>query len=376
MLRPRWQTWSSTCRLAASGSKCRSSGATAAPGRQILACSGSVVSRSRSRLTTRRRRASPYVLKAEDDGYAIFEGTPAAGYRLAPAAPTLLRPHHRRRHPVLEDRPAAPRLVRQHSRSDLLLLGQRRPMQVLRDRRLLGLGSDHRQEEPGAAGRGGRGSQGARRRRRRDADNRELQRGRPGRPIRRPMRTCGQGRDRPAGRGSVRAADGSSRSSTRWPTWASTRSASTSSRSTQPSSPTSHRPRLGPESSAYFRAWERAVDRFGEGQVSTYVILGMGEDPELTVQGCRRAIDMGVFPFVVPIRPVAGSLMEDVKPPDRAYTERIYRRVGAYMAERGMDTNAAEGRLCALPGLLRTAGCPAAPADRPAPGADLPCRLS
>ena len=90
----------------------------------------------------------------------------------------------------------------------------------------------------------------------------------------------------------------------------------------------------------YFRAWERAVDRFGEGQVSTYVILGMGEDPELTVQGCRRAIDMGVFPFVVPLRPVSGSLMEDVLPPDRAYTERIYRRVGAYMAERGMDTNA------------------------------------
>jgi radical SAM protein (TIGR04043 family) len=89
----------------------------------------------------------------------------------------------------------------------------------------------------------------------------------------------------------------------------------------------------------YFRAWERAVGRFGEGQVSTYVILGMGEDPELTVEGCRRAIDIGVFPFVVPIRPVAGSLMEDVKPPDRAYTERIYRRVAGYMTARGMDSS-------------------------------------
>ena len=29
----------------------------------------------------------------------------------------------------------------------------------------------------------------------------------------------------------------------------------------------------------YFRAWERAVEVFGAGQVSTYVILGMGEDP-------------------------------------------------------------------------------------------------
>lgn len=89
----------------------------------------------------------------------------------------------------------------------------------------------------------------------------------------------------------------------------------------------------------YFEAWERAVALFGEGQVSTYVILGMGEDPELTVQGCRRAIDIGVFPFVVPIRPVAGSLMADVVPPAREYTERIYRRVAAYMAERGMDAS-------------------------------------
>ena len=89
----------------------------------------------------------------------------------------------------------------------------------------------------------------------------------------------------------------------------------------------------------YFRAWERAVALLGEGQVSTYVILGMGEDPELTVQGCRRAIDMGVFPFVVPIRPVAGSLMEDVVPPGREYTERIYRKVAAYLDERGMDTS-------------------------------------
>jgi radical SAM protein (TIGR04043 family) len=89
----------------------------------------------------------------------------------------------------------------------------------------------------------------------------------------------------------------------------------------------------------YFLAWERAVSRFGAGQVSTYVIVGMGEDPELTVQGCRRAVDIGVFPFVVPIRPVAGSLMEDVAPPDRQYTERIYRQVARYMSERGMDSS-------------------------------------
>jgi radical SAM protein (TIGR04043 family) len=89
----------------------------------------------------------------------------------------------------------------------------------------------------------------------------------------------------------------------------------------------------------YFEAWERAVAVFGAGQVSTYVILGMGEDPEVTLEGCRRAVDIGVFPFVVPIRPVAGSLMEDVLPPDPAYTERIYRTVASYMSLRGMDSS-------------------------------------
>lgn len=89
----------------------------------------------------------------------------------------------------------------------------------------------------------------------------------------------------------------------------------------------------------YFETWGRAVEVFGEGQVSTYVILGMGEDPDLTVEGCRRAIDMGVYPFVVPLRPVAGSLMEDVLPPDRAYTDRIYRRVLSYMTARGMNSS-------------------------------------
>jgi radical SAM protein (TIGR04043 family) len=94
----------------------------------------------------------------------------------------------------------------------------------------------------------------------------------------------------------------------------------------------------------YFRTWARAVEVFGRGKVSTYVILGMGEDPELTVRGCCRAIDIGVYPFVVPLRPVAGSLMADAAPPDAAYTERIYRRVVPYLITRGMDaSNAGAG---------------------------------
>ncbi|AEA27243.1 Radical SAM domain protein [Pseudonocardia dioxanivorans CB1190] len=91
----------------------------------------------------------------------------------------------------------------------------------------------------------------------------------------------------------------------------------------------------------YFRTWEYAVDLFGEGRVSTYVILGLGEDPELTVEMCRRAVDIGVYPFVVPLRPVAGSLLEDLPAPSREYTEPIYRKVAGFLEEKGLGADTA-----------------------------------
>jgi radical SAM protein (TIGR04043 family) len=106
----------------------------------------------------------------------------------------------------------------------------------------------------------------------------------------------------------------------------------------------------------YFRAWERAVAAFGEGKVSTYVILGMGEDPGLTVEGCRRAIDMGVYPFVVPLRPTVGSLMEDLVAPSPEYTESVYRRIVPYLAARGLGAHTAAGcarcQACSAIGLM------------------------
>ena len=87
----------------------------------------------------------------------------------------------------------------------------------------------------------------------------------------------------------------------------------------------------------YFRCWERAVEVFGRGAVTTYVILGMGERPELIEEGCRRAIELGVFPFVVPLRPVPGTAMADAAPPDPEYVASIYASVSAMLADAGLD---------------------------------------
>jgi hypothetical protein len=53
-----------------------------------------------------------------------------------------------------------------------------------------------------------------------------------------------------------------------------------------------------------------------------------------------------VYPFVVPLRPVAGSLMEDVLPPNTAYTGRIYRWVLGYLSERGLHASTAGCARC------------------------------
>ncbi len=117
----------------------------------------------------------------------------------------------------------------------------------------------------------------------------------------------------------------------------------------------------------YFRTWEHAVRVFGEGRVSTYVILGMGEDPQLTIDACKRAVDIGVYPFVVPLRPVAGSLMENVPAPSREYTEPIYRKVAGFLAERGLGADTA------VAGCARCQACSSLNLDQQA-GAAPPCR--
>ena len=89
---------------------------------------------------------------------------------------------------------------------------------------------------------------------------------------------------------------------------------------------------------AYFAAWERAVEEFGSGQVSTYVILGMGEDPAVTVESCKRAIDIGVYPFIVPLRPVPGTILGESVPPPREYVKSIYRQVVPHLRQHGMTS--------------------------------------
>jgi radical SAM protein (TIGR04043 family) len=91
--------------------------------------------------------------------------------------------------------------------------------------------------------------------------------------------------------------------------------------------------------SAYRDAWREAVRVFGRNQVSTYLLVGLGEDPDELIAGAGELIAMGVYPFVVPFRPHPGTLAVDVdgaRAPDAALLEKVTREVAALLRLSGM----------------------------------------
>ncbi|MGW9032138.1 MSMEG_0568 family radical SAM protein [Streptomyces sp. NPDC055722] len=58
----------------------------------------------------------------------------------------------------------------------------------------------------------------------------------------------------------------------------------------------------------YEAAWDEAVRVFGPNRVSTYLLVGLGEDPDELIADTGKLIERGVYPFVVPFRPMSGTL--------------------------------------------------------------------
>jgi len=89
----------------------------------------------------------------------------------------------------------------------------------------------------------------------------------------------------------------------------------------------------------YHRAWREAVRIFGRNRVSTYLLVGLGENPDELVSGAAELIDIGVYPFVVPFRPQPGSLaveLDDARAPDSAVVEKVSREVATLLQLAGM----------------------------------------
>jgi radical SAM protein (TIGR04043 family) len=87
----------------------------------------------------------------------------------------------------------------------------------------------------------------------------------------------------------------------------------------------------------YFKAWRHAVEIFGEGQVSSFVIAGLGETDASILEGARELTQIGVVPYLLPLRPLAGTALENVSPPTPQRMTRLYREVCQTLRDYGVD---------------------------------------
>ncbi|MDQ1106642.1 radical SAM protein (TIGR04043 family) [Nocardioides zeae] len=109
----------------------------------------------------------------------------------------------------------------------------------------------------------------------------------------------------------------------------------------------------------YRAAWAEAVRVFGWNEVSTYVLVGLGEDPDELVAAAAELIAMGVYPFVVPFRPLAGTLATDVDhvpAPDPRVVADVTTRVAALLRAAGM-AGADQSAGCAACGACSALSC-------------------
>jgi radical SAM protein (TIGR04043 family) len=97
----------------------------------------------------------------------------------------------------------------------------------------------------------------------------------------------------------------------------------------------------------YLAAYEAAVRVFGRGQVSTYILAGLGDTREQILAMCERLVQIGVYPFVVPFVPIGGTPLEDLAAPDPGWMATILEPLGALVAAAGLrsrDIKAGCGR--------------------------------
>jgi radical SAM protein (TIGR04043 family) len=91
--------------------------------------------------------------------------------------------------------------------------------------------------------------------------------------------------------------------------------------------------------SYYIEAFKAAVAVFGRGQVSTYLLAGLGDTEDELLDAAHQLIALGVYPFVVPFVPVTGTQLENHPAPTPAFMRSILQPIGNMLIEAGMTSD-------------------------------------
>lgn len=86
----------------------------------------------------------------------------------------------------------------------------------------------------------------------------------------------------------------------------------------------------------YLEAFKAAVDVFGRGQVSTYILAGLGDSREAILSMCDTLLEIGVYPFVVPFVPISGTPLEDHPAPSPDFMKSLLEPLAARVAAAGL----------------------------------------
>jgi radical SAM protein (TIGR04043 family) len=89
----------------------------------------------------------------------------------------------------------------------------------------------------------------------------------------------------------------------------------------------------------YLEAFEAAVAVFGRGQVSTYILAGMGDTAAAILEMCERLVKIGVYPFVVPFVPISGTPLESHPAPEPDFMQSVLRPLGVLLRRGGLRSS-------------------------------------
>lgn len=89
----------------------------------------------------------------------------------------------------------------------------------------------------------------------------------------------------------------------------------------------------------YFSSFEAAVKVFGRGQVSTYILAGLGDTAEAILEMSDKLVRIGVYPFVVPFVPISGTPLESHPAPTSAFMASILEPLSEMVVAGGMKAS-------------------------------------
>jgi len=90
----------------------------------------------------------------------------------------------------------------------------------------------------------------------------------------------------------------------------------------------------------YYEAFAEAVAVFGRGQVSTYLLAGLGDGADSLIACSEKLIALGVYPFVVPFVPIAGTPLERHPAPSTDFMVEVYTAIASRLRASDISSDA------------------------------------